>query len=72
MISYDFKEGQLVRLFHNRPENAWDIYSVPDHILIDVLSYNDSNGDFDHLPRSTLLEIFLADFIINRPQYEFQ
>jgi hypothetical protein len=25
MITYDIKEGQLVRLFHGRPETAWDL-----------------------------------------------
>ena len=25
MITYDIKEGQLVRLFHGRPDMAWDI-----------------------------------------------
>jgi len=25
MITYDIKEGQLVRLFHGRPDMAWDL-----------------------------------------------
>jgi hypothetical protein len=66
MTSYDFREGQLVRLFHGRPETAWDIYTLPDDELRAALAWNDPDGDFDTLPRATLLEIFLYDFIVSR------
>jgi hypothetical protein len=65
-ISYDFIEGQLVRLFHGVPESAWAIHALPDNILRDVLVWNDENGDFYDLPRQTMLEIFIHDFIVNR------
>lgn len=64
--SFDFVEGQLVQLFHSRPEDAWDIYDVTNDKLIEALYWNDPNGDFDELPREKLLEIFLADFVVNR------
>lgn len=66
MTSYDFKEGQLVRLFHGRPETAWDIYAAPDDEIRAAIAWNDRDGDFDDLPRVTLLEIFIHDFIVNR------
>jgi len=28
MISYDFKEGQLIRLFHGVLDQAWIIYQA--------------------------------------------
>lgn len=62
-ISYDFREGQLVMMFHDRPQDSWDIYSVPNDVLIDVLAWNDPNGDFQDLDRVQLLEIFITDFI---------
>lgn len=65
-LSYDFREGQLVRLYHDRPETAWSIYDAPDRILRDALAWNDPNGDFDTLKRVHLLEIFLSDFIVSR------
>jgi hypothetical protein len=64
-ISYDFKDGQLIRLFHGRPEEAWCIYSVPDEILREAISWNDRDGDFEDVSRVHMLEIFLADFVIN-------
>ena len=62
-ISYDFKEGQIVRLFHGVPDDAWPVYTVPDDVLRQALAWNDSNGDFEGLARIHLLEIFLSDFI---------
>lgn len=64
VIAYDFREGQLIRLFHGRPEDAWSIYDVPDEILSDAITWNDANGDFENLPRVKMLEIFISDFII--------
>lgn len=64
--SFDFVDGQLVQLQHSRPEDAWCIYDIPNSKLIEVLYWNDPNGDFDDLPRDKLLEIFLADFIQTR------
>ena len=63
MISYDFKEGQIVRLFEGRPETAWAIYDAPDELLREVIIWNDGDADVDGLNRATLLEIFLSDFI---------
>ena len=68
MISYDFKEGQLVRLFHGVPEEAWTIYQAPTDVLRDCIKWNDRDGDFDELERVTILEIFLHDFIVNKGQ----
>lgn len=65
-ISYDFREGQLVRMYHGRPETAWYIYDATDDILRDAIAWNDPNGDFDNLSRVHLLEIFLSDFIVSR------
>lgn len=66
MTTYDFKEGQIVRLFHGRPETAWTIYDAPNDVLQAALEWNDSNGDFDGLNRVQLLEIFLSDFIVSK------
>jgi hypothetical protein len=62
-IVYDFQDGQLVELFHGRPQAAWSLYDVPDEILRKALAWNDRNGDFDDVPRVHLLEIFLVDFV---------
>jgi len=51
MISYDFKEGQLIRLFHGVPDDAWTIYQVPTEELRAAVTWNDSNGDFEELER---------------------
>lgn len=66
-ITYDFKEGQIVRLYHGVPETAWTIYDTPDDVLREAIAWNDPDGDFDDLQRVQMLEIFLSDFIINRP-----
>lgn len=66
-ITYDFKEGQLVRLYHGIPETAWTIYEAPDDVLREAITWNDPDGDFDDLQRVQMLEIFLSDFIMNRP-----
>jgi hypothetical protein len=63
MISYDFKEGQLIRLFHGVLDQAWIIYQAPTEELRAAITWNDSNGDFDHLDRVDILEIFIHDFI---------
>jgi hypothetical protein len=63
MISYDFKEGQLIRLFHGVPDDAWLIYQAPTEELRAAISWNDANGDFEELDRVDILEIFIADFI---------
>jgi hypothetical protein len=63
MISYDFKEGQLVRLFHGVPDDAWTIYQAPTEELRAAVTWNDANGDFEELERVHLLEIFIHDFI---------
>jgi hypothetical protein len=65
-ITYDFREGQLVRLFHGRPEASWTIYDAPTDELIACISQNDANGDFEGLPREKVLEIFLHDYILNK------
>jgi hypothetical protein len=65
-ISFDFVEGQIVELFHNRPQMAWTIYDVPDHVLRRAIAWNDKDGDFDNCDRVTMLEIFLHDFVVNR------
>jgi hypothetical protein len=65
-VSYDFKEGQLVRLFHGVPESAWLINEAPNDVLIECLSWNDLNGDFEGLNRQILLELLLSEFIVNK------
>jgi hypothetical protein len=62
MISYDFKEGQLIRLFHGVPDDAWTIYQAPTNELRAAIAWNDANGDFDQLERVDILEIFIHDF----------
>ena len=65
-LSYTFTDGQLVELFHGVPHDAWAIYSAPDDVIIRALQWNDKNGDFEGLPRTQLLEVFLADFIVSK------
>jgi hypothetical protein len=62
-ISYDFKEGQLIRLFHGVPDEAWTIYQAPTEELRAAITWNDRNGDFEELARVDILEIFIHDFI---------
>jgi hypothetical protein len=63
MISNNFKEGQLIRLFHGVPDEAWTIYQTPTEELRKALAWNDANGDYEKLERVDLLEIFIHDFI---------
>ena len=53
-ISYDFKEGQLVELFHGRPQNGWDIYSVPDDVLIAALTFFSASNQKDTMRETEL------------------
>jgi hypothetical protein len=62
-ITYDFKEGQLIRLFHGVPDQAWTIYQAPTEELRAAIAWNDANGDFEELERVDILEIFIHDFI---------
>ena len=62
-VTYDFKEGQLIKLFHGRPSEAWDIYHAPTEELRSAIAWNDRNGDFEELERVHILEIFIMDFI---------
>lgn len=62
-VSYDFKEGQLIRLFHGVPDAAWTIYQAPTEELRAAITWNDANGDFEELARVDILEIFIHDFI---------
>ena len=62
-ITYDFKEGQLIRLFHGVRDQAWPIYQAPTEELRKAIAWNDANGDFEELERVDLLEIFIHDFI---------
>jgi hypothetical protein len=62
-VTYDFKEGQLIRLFHGIPDEAWTIYQAPTEELRKAIAWNDANGDFEELERVDLLEIFIHDFI---------
>lgn len=66
-ISYDFKDGQIVELFHNRPQAAWSIYEAPDDVLRRAIAWNDRDGDFEECTRQTMLEIFIHDFIVSKP-----
>lgn len=63
MISYDFKEGQLIRLSNGLIDQDWTIYQAPTEELRAAIAWNDANGDFDHLERVDILEIFIHDFI---------
>ena len=63
MISYDFKEGQLIRLFHGVPDDSWIIYQAPTEELRKAIQWNDANGDFEELERVDILEVFIHDFI---------
>jgi len=65
-ISFDFVEGQIVELFHNRPQMSWTIYDAPDHVLRRAIAWNDKDGDFDECDRVKMLEIFLHDFVVSR------
>lgn len=67
-ISYDFQDGQLVEMFHGVPQDAWTIYDTPDDKLRAAIAWNDRDGDFDECDRTTMLEIFLHDFIMSRPR----
>jgi hypothetical protein len=50
-------------LFHGVPDDAWIIYKAPTEELRKAIAWNDANGDFDHLERVDILEIFIHDFI---------
>jgi hypothetical protein len=63
MISYDFREGRLIRLFNGAPNESWIIYKAPTEELRAAIAWNDANGDFEELERVDLLEIFIHDFI---------
>jgi hypothetical protein len=44
-------------------DKEWTIYEAPTEELRKAIAWNDSNGDFDHLERVEILEIFIHDFI---------
>ena len=50
-ISYDFREGQIVELFHERPQAAWDIDSAPDTVLRRVIAWAEKQKEFDDYER---------------------
>ena len=51
-ISYDFKEGQIVELFHGRPQAAWEIDSAPDKVLREVIAWAERQKEFDDYERA--------------------
>ena len=65
-ITYDFVDGEVVELHNGEVVATWSIYTVPDDVLRRVLSWNDKDGDFEECERLALLQVFLADFVINR------
>jgi hypothetical protein len=50
-ISYDFREGQIVELFHGRPQAAWEIDSAPDKVLRNVIAWAERQKEFDDYER---------------------
>lgn len=64
--TYEFIDGEVLELRDGVTHQAWSIYSVPDMILRRALSWNDKDGTFDECDRLTLLQIFLADFVVTR------
>jgi hypothetical protein len=64
--TYDFREGQLVRLYNGRPEESWTIYNAPTEELKACILQNNPTGDFENLPRVAVLEVFLHDYVINK------
>ena len=65
-VTYDFVDGEVVELHNGEVAATWSIYTVPDDVLRRVLSWNDKDGDFEECERLALLQVFLADFVINR------
>jgi hypothetical protein len=66
MITYDFKNGAIVKLYNGVAVRYFDPALITCAELMDVLEWNDPNGDFHELERHTLLEILLRDFIVSK------
>jgi len=54
---YTFTEGQIVKLFHNRPEDAYAPAEAPDEFLRSYAQWNDRNGEYDDMDRRDLLAV---------------
>lgn len=59
--TYEFIDGEVLELRNGVTHQAWSIFTVPDSILRRVLGVSDDACD-----RLTLLQIFLADFVVTR------
>jgi len=57
VIRYVFTEGQLVRLFHDRPETAYAPKDAPTEFLREYARWNDANGEWNDADRDCLLVI---------------
>ena len=44
-VTWDYCEGQLVRLYCGRPEQAWELYEAPEWALRAALRWNDLDAD---------------------------
>jgi len=53
-VTYTITEGQVVRLFCERPETAYDIAEAPYAFLLAFAKWNDANGDFDGMEDADL------------------
>jgi hypothetical protein len=56
-IRYTFIDGQITRLFHDRPDTAYAPADAPVEFLRAYAQWNDRNGEYDDLDRDTLLTI---------------
>lgn len=63
MIAYYFHQKLLIRTVDGKRDAQWTIYQAPTEELRKAIAWNDANGDFDHLERADILEIFINDFI---------
>ena len=63
MIAYYFHQKTFIRTIAGKRDKEWTIYEAPTEELRKAIAWNDSNGDFDHLERVDILEIFINDFI---------
>lgn len=45
-ISFDYTEGQIVKLFHGRPADAHFLTHAPANFMLDALRWNDPHTDY--------------------------
>jgi len=61
-ITYTVEEGQLVRMYHGRPETAWYLCETPTWALREALTWNDPSGCYLTVHASDAVDLIAVQF----------